>query len=368
MGTGHHRWTVQRAVSLVVLAASSAVIVFVLAGVVRRGSDTAQAALPVGRPVTIAWGGDTTLGSSHGLPPGHGWRVLSRIAPVLRAADLTAVNNEGTFATGGSSKCGGPDGDTCFAFRAPPGNAAALARAGVDVANLANNHAFDFGAVGMGQTITALRRYGIAVTGRPGEVLVQEIAGARVAFVGFSSYRWTSPIGDLPVVRALVRQAQRRANVVVVFFHAGAEGVGHEHTPPDGESYLGEHRGNVRAFAHAAVDAGADLVLGSGPHVLRGMELYRQRLIAYSLGNLAGYRNFATGGTLSLSGILRATIDVDGAFLTGRFTSLRLDATNIPHLDRSGQAAKLVSSLSRDDFGRRGLVVGADTTVRLTGS
>lgn len=324
----------------------------------------ASAALPVGRPLTLAWGGDTTLGSSHGNPPQQGWAALSGVAGVLGAADLTAINNEGTFSTGGSSKCGGPDTDTCFAFRAPPANASALRRAGVDVANLANNHAFDFGPVGFAQTVSALRRQGIGVTGRPNEVLVRDLPGARVAFVGFASYRWSAPITDLLAVRRLVATARRRANVVVAIFHGGAEGADRAHTPRGPETYLGEPRGNVRAFAHTAIDAGADVVVGSGPHVLRGMELYRRRLVAYSLGNLAGWRNFGTGGALSLSGVLRVTTDADGAFLAGTFTSLRLDSRAVPRIDPSGAAGAFVSRLSRADFGRRGVVVGRDGRLR----
>ncbi|WP_187369301.1 CapA family protein [Baekduia soli] len=354
-------------VAACLLAAVGAVCVALAAGG-RDGPEAARAELPIGRPLTIAWGGDTTLGSSHGLPPQHGWAVLAPVARVLRAADLTAVNHEGTLATGGSSKCPGGDTDTCFAFRAPPANAAALRRAGVDVVNLANNHAFDFGALGLGQTVSALRRHGVTPTGRPGEIAYRTIAGARVAFLGFAPYPWASPIADPAAIAAYVRDARRHANVVVVFVHAGAEGAGQEHTPAGPETYLGEERGDVRAFAHAAVDAGADLVLGSGPHVLRGMELYRRRLIAYSLGNLAGFHTFATGGTLSLSGILRVTVTADGAFLAGSFTSLTLDGSDIPHVDRAGQAAALVSDLARADFGAAGLVVGADGGVRLTGS
>lgn len=323
-----------------------------------RGRGAAEAAaLPPGRPVTIAWGGDTTLGSSFGLPPRDGFAVLADVAPVLGAADISAVNSEGTFATGGSSKCGSSSGGNCFAFRAPPRNTTALRRAGVDIVNLANNHAFDYGAVGLGQTITALRRHRVRVTGRPGEITVLPVEGAKVAFVGFAAYPWASSITDLAGVRALIRRAATRANIVVAFMHAGAEGADKSHTPVGGEVAFGEQRGDSRAFAHTAVDAGADLVLGSGPHVVRGIELYKRRLVAYSLGNLGGYRNFATGGALSLSGILRTTLDADGAFLTGRLSSLRLDATNIPHPDPSGATARLITELSRSDFGARGMVV-----------
>ena len=74
-----------------------------------------------------------------------------------------------------------------------------------------------------------------------------------------------------------------------MIIHAGAEGADQLHTPYGSQYYLGENRGNARAFAHAVIDAGASIVLGSGPHVIRGIERYRGRLIAYSLGNFVGY-------------------------------------------------------------------------------
>lgn len=347
-------------------AAVVAAATFAVAGLgLSAATPAARAAgLPVGRPVTIAWAGDTTLGSQYGLPPRRGWSQLAPTARVLGAADLTAVNLEGTFTGRGTSKCAAIGGAACFAFRAPPGNAASLARAGVDVVNLANNHAYDFGAVGQADTVSAVRRRGVGVTGRPGEILVRRVAGARVAFAGFAPYRWASRIENLAAVRAQVRRAARRANVVVALFHGGAEGADRAHTPSGPETDFGEHRGDVRAFARAAVDAGADLVLGSGPHVLRGMELYRHRVVAYSLGNFTGFHNFATGGVLSLSGILRVTVDADGSLLTGRFASLRLDGAGIPHEDRSGEAARFVSALGREDFGARALAISADGRVR----
>ncbi|MCW3014618.1 MAG: CapA family protein, partial [Solirubrobacterales bacterium] len=253
----------------------------------------------------------------------------------------------------------------CFAFRAPPRNTTALRRAGVDIVNLANNHAFDFGAVGMGETVTALRRHKVAVTGRPGEITVLPVDGAKVAFVGFAAYPWATSITDLAGVSVVVRRAAARANIVVAFMHTGAEGADKTHTPAGGEEAFGEQRGDSRAFAHTAVTAGADLVLGSGPHVVRGIEIFRKRLIAYSLGNLAGYKNFATGGTLSLSGILRSTVNADGSFLAARLESLTLDATDIPHRDPEARTARLITDLSRADFGTRGVVVRRTGKVEL---
>ena len=111
--------------------------------------------------------------------------------------------------------------------------------------------------------------------------------------MGFSPYPWSAPLNDIPAAADLVRRAARRADVVIVLMHAGAEGADQIHTPYGTQYFFGEDRGNVRAFAHAMVKAGADLVFGSGPHVIRGIERYRDRLIAYSLGNFAGWGNFA---------------------------------------------------------------------------
>jgi Bacterial capsule synthesis protein PGA_cap len=314
--------------------------------------------LPPGQAFTLAWGGDLTPGSSYGLPPRHGRSLLAAVRRRLRRADLATLNLEGTFGIGGTSKCPALASPTCFAFQAPPRNAAALAGAGVDLVNLANNHAFDFGATGMGQTVLALRRAGVGFTGRPGEIAFARLPRARIAFLGFAAYRWASPIRDLVAVRTLVRRAAARANVVVVFMHAGAEGSSKVHTPDADEQAYGELRGNPRAFAHQAVDAGADLVLGSGPHVLRGIEVYKRRLIAYSLGNLGGYRNFGVGGASALSALLRVRVKADGAFASGSLTALRLSSAGIARRDPSGAARRLVGELSAEDFGARGVAVG----------
>lgn len=310
--------------------------------------------LPPGAPMTVIWGGDVTLGSSYGLPPDQGRGMLAGIGATMRRADLTAINLEGTLGAGGSSKCT-KGSSNCFAFQAPAANAGALRGAGVDVVNLANNHAWDFDAIGMGQTVRALRAKKVAYTGRPSEIRYMKVNGARVALLGFSSYRWTSPIRDLPKVRALVAEAAGRANVVIVFMHGGAEGAGKTRVPFGEEEAYGELRGDLRAFSHAAVDAGADLVLGSGPHVLRGIEIYRKRTIAYSLGNLAGYHNFASGGTLSLSGLLRVDIDADGVLTGGRFVPLKLVGPGLPVIDAGHASVRLVGQVSRLDFGSRAM-------------
>jgi Bacterial capsule synthesis protein PGA_cap len=354
-----------RAAAVGALAASVAALVVVVLLAARPATEVQSAAAASPRswalPATldISWAGDTNLDA-----PG----ALRDVATVLRRGDVTAVNNEGTYARSGVSKCVRSGAKAqCFAFAAPPGAAQALARAGVDVANLANNHAWDFGAAGMGDTVRALAAQGIDVTGRPGEIRLLLVRGRRVAFVGFSTYPWSASMLVRADVRALIAAAAREADVVVACFHAGAEGIDHAHTPRAGEHYLGEDRGDVRAFARIAIDAGADLVLGSGPHVLRGMERYRHRLIAYSLGNLAG-GVFRTEGALGLSAVLRVRVTADGRLAGGRLAPLRLDGAGVPHRDRSGAALRVVNALGRADFGARAVTFTAAGRLRVQGS
>jgi len=331
----------------------------------KTGGTRTNGASPSGlepvHPVSINWVGDITLGSKYGLPPDSGRPMFAAVRDVLRRADLTMGNLEGTLSGGGVSKCPSPatlptsttttpaGPPTCFAFQAPPGNAAALQGAGFDLMNLANNHAFDFGADGQLQTIHALDHYGILHTGRPGAITIVKVRDQKLAVVGFAPYTWSNPF-DLVTASALIRKAAGQADLVIVTMHAGAEGADKIHTPKGSEFAFGENRGETIAFAHTVVDAGADLVLGSGPHVIRGIERYHGRLIAYSLGNFAGYHNFGMGGNLSLSGILHVQLGADGHLIGGSWRSVVLTGPGLPSLDRSHRSAQLVNQLSHEDF------------------
>jgi poly-gamma-glutamate capsule biosynthesis protein CapA/YwtB (metallophosphatase superfamily) len=312
--------------------------------------------------VTIAAVGDTMLGTTPTLAPSPG-TYLGRMRAAL-TGDVVFGNLEGTLTDATASKCGGAPSSSCFAFRAPPEFARALRQSGFTVLSNANNHSFDFGQAGEDDTVHALHRAGIAQTGLPGEITIVRAKDLRIGFLGFAPYPNTASLTDLRAARKLIRRADRKADVVVCAIHAGAEGTAALHLTGGEESYLGEDRGNPQAFAHMAVDAGADLVLGSGPHVLRAMELYHGRLIAYSLGNFAGYHNFTLDGALGESVVLRVTLAADGQFRRGRLASARLEGAGQPVPDPSGAAAALVAQLSRSDLGARGIRVGRGGTLR----
>ena len=302
---------------------------------------------PTPAVIEIGWVGDTTPGSKYGLPPNGGRALFPQLRDQLHAPDLMIANLEGTYSTGGSSKAGGANS---FSFQAPPAYARALPWAGIDLVNLANNHSNDYLARGLKQTTQALQKAGIAYAGLPGQVTVVRVRGLRVAVLGMAFSTGSANVNNIPAARRIVRRAAQNADLVVVLMHIGAEGADKIHTPRGTEWAFGERRGNPRAFAHAVVDAGADLVLGSGPHVIRGIERYKDRLIAYSLGNFAGWGNFALGGNLSLSGLLTVRIDETGKISGGRWLSLSLARPGVPTIDPADTAARLVRRLSAEDF------------------
>lgn len=323
-----------------------------------------ETATPSSAEIEIGWVGDTTPGSMYGNPPNEGRALFEYTREQLSAPDIMVANLEGTFGSGGPSKCDGRDSSACYAFQAPPANAAALAWAGIDVVNLANNHSNDYFSAGLSSTKSALDGNGIAYTGLLDTVAVKEVDGIKVAFLGFSPYPWGPSVNDIAAAETLVRQADETADVVVVIIHAGAEGSDKTHTPVGGETAYGENRGNSRAFAHAAIDAGADLVVGSGPHVIRGMEQYKGRLIAYSLGNFAGWKNFSRSGTLALSGLLTVRMNGDGEGLGGKWLALRIADPGVPKVDPKGASLTLVRTLSQEDF-ETPVVPAADGTFTL---
>jgi Bacterial capsule synthesis protein PGA_cap len=302
--------------------------------------------------IEIGWVGDTTPGSQYGMPPDGGRALFADMRAKLRAPDLMIANLEGTYSVGGTSKCAGVSSGNCFAFQAPPTYAKALAWSGIDFVSVANNHSNDYFQAGLDQTTRALRKAGIEYTGLPGQVTVVDVHGVRVALVAFSPYPWNANMNDIPGARKLVRRAAAKADIVVVLMHAGAEGADKMHTPRGPEVAFGELRGDIRTFSHAVVDAGADLVLGSGPHVIRGIERYKGRLIAYSLGNFAGWGNFGLSGNLGISGLLTVRIDQTGRIRGGRWLSLYLAEPGVPRPDPAQTAAGLVRQLSAADFAR----------------
>jgi poly-gamma-glutamate capsule biosynthesis protein CapA/YwtB (metallophosphatase superfamily) len=320
----------------------------------------AQAAAGSGE-VTLSAVGDTILGNTPTLPahPRHYFADVRRA--IRHGEQVVFANLEGTLTTQTDSKCG-PSSSNCYAFRNPPAYAHVFADVGFTVLNNANNHSHDFGAAGLRQTRNAIEGAGLTHTGLPGEIDYVHAGGVRVAIVGFAPYSSTADMLDLDAAADLVRRAHRHAAVVVVYMHAGAEGTNAQHVTGNEEYYVGEDRGNAKKFAHRVIRAGADLVIGSGPHVVRGMEFYRGHLVVYSLGNFANYHNFGSSGVLADSAILRARLGPHGGFRSARIVSVRLVDNGRPV--RGGDTLSVMRQLSKQDFGSHAARLSKDGHIR----
>ena len=321
----------------------------------------------VGGTVRIALGGDTMLGSeltTSKLPRDGGAGLFDAYAEAMRSADLAVLNLEGVLLDDGDSDKGPQETEGCWLYRPPVEYAGRLVDAGVDAVSLANNHANDFEAEGRTSTRATLDAAGIAWSGPVGSAPVLERGGLRIGFIAFSTSAGQHDLRRLDDVRRRVAELAGRADLVLVSAHGGAEGPDAQHTPDGPETYIGEDRGDLRAFAHAAVDAGADLVFGHGPHVLRGLEVYDGRLIAYSLGNFVTYGGFSYEGPKGLSALLLVDLHHDGRFAGGQLIAGRQVHPGGPLLDPDRRAIAVVRDLSNADFGDAAPIIDPDGTLR----
>ncbi|MCZ2839112.1 CapA family protein [Modestobacter sp. VKM Ac-2985] len=299
--------------------------------------------------------GDIVMGSApESLPPDDGRHLFDAVADRLTGDVVLANLDQALTDRTTSTKCGA-DSARCYAFRTPPSYAETLGAAGFTVINLANNHSRDFGEAGLRDTRAALTDAGLEHTGMPGQITMQQVGELRVAIVGFAPYGWTQSLLDIPAARQLVSRAAQDADLVLVTIHAGGEGRDQSHVRPGTEMFLGEDRGDPMAFSRAVIDAGADAVLGAGPHVLRGMEWYRGRLIAYSLGNFTGYETLSNNGPAGIGGVLTLRLAPDGTWDAGNLVGTVMVDPGVPEVDPAQQALDLVRSLSRTDFGECGV-------------
>jgi hypothetical protein len=302
------------------------------------------------------------------LTPGGGSEVLRDAAPALTNGypDLVVLNLEGSVSRHGAATKDVSTGcDWCF--RMPVSAAKWLKAAGVDVVSTANNHAYDFGPAGYAETRSNLAAAGVGYFGDKGEALVRTVRSNKIAFLGFE---WMYPfesILDIPSCARAVSNARVSNAIVVCFFHGGGEGETAQHVGNRMEFYADNPRGNVVAFARAMVDAGASLVIGSGPHLPRAMEIYSNRLIAYSLGNFATVRMFETTSTRKFTMVLRAEIGANGVFRAGRIVPLIQDASGetkgVPRPDPASNVIALIRDLSKTDIPGNPLVVLPDGTL-----
>ena len=300
--------------------------------------------------------GDMMLGTNYPsksyLPANGGDDMLKDVKSTLQNADVTFGNLEGTLFDGEGTAKTCRDMSKCYVFRSPASYVKHFSDAGFDVLSLANNHSGDFGGAGRSGTKAVLKNAGIAYAGLAGtdETVIFERNGCVFGFAAFAPNSGTCDIRNINSAKEIVSSLDGKCNIVIVSFHGGAEGADHQNVPKKIENYLGENRGDVYKFAHAVIDAGADVVFGNGPHVTRSIELYKDRFIAYSLGNFCTYGRFNLSGASGIAPIVKITTNNSGAFVSGEITPTYQQKTHGPKIDPQKRVIKTIKDLMTTDF------------------
>lgn len=318
--------------------------------------------------------GDMMLGTNYPsksyLPANGGKDMLASVQDSLLVADVTFGNLEGTILdSGGTAKrCGNPD--ACYVFRSPESYGQHFANAGFDLLSLANNHSGDFGLTGRNKTKAVLDELDIAYAGLAGtdETAIIERDGIKYGFCAFAPNSGTCDVRNLSRAKSIVASLVPQCDIIIVSFHGGAEGSKHQNVTRKTETYYGENRGNVYNFAHAVVDAGADIVFGHGPHVTRAMELYNDRLICYSLGNFCTYGRFNVRGVNGVAPIVSLRVDDEGQFVDGKILPIYQMKTHGPKFDPQKRAIQLVRDLTASDIPDTDLEISEDGILSRGGS
>lgn len=288
--------------------------------------------------------------------------IFADVKELLTDADLTFGNFESTMTKYPNSAKSMGSGRV-FAFRTPPDYKDIFTQAGFDVLSVANNHSYDFYEKGFNDTMANFRSIGIEAVGKKNEIVYKTVKGVKFGFVAFSNYNYHNVMQETATVKKLVAEADKNADIVVVSVHAGAEGTGALRVKNKNEYFYGEDRGNLVLFARSAIDTGADLVFGHGPHVPRALELYKDKLVAYSLGNFVGYRTLSTAAELGYSLVLEVEVNPQGDFVAGKILPVHLTSNGIPYPDQRGRTIGLMQDLTRQDFPNTPLKIADDGTL-----
>lgn len=324
------------------------------------------------RTVTIACVGDMVLGVNYPdnaplLPIHDGAHLFDDVKPYLQGADIAAGNLEGLLLDKGGRVRVVRDPKYAYFFRMPERYIKHFMDAGFDFLSVANNHLRDFGEVGIASTLKILERSGIAYAGLKGrcEIDILERDGIRYGFCAFAPFIDMCDIDDFALVDKLISQLrnEHHCDLVIVTHHGGAEGSTAYRVTRQSEFGGGCKRGNVYTFSHRCIDAGADLVFGHGPHVVRGMEFYKGKLIAYSLGNFCTPYKVNISGRNGYAPILLVELSVKGEFRGGRIISATQPQRTGPKLDKTGAVIREIRNLSRLDFPESKLRIADDGTL-----
>jgi poly-gamma-glutamate capsule biosynthesis protein CapA/YwtB (metallophosphatase superfamily) len=345
--------------SLVKFLSKSFIVVIFLSGLNTFGQKS----------INVIAVGDIMMGTDYPrnrLPVSDGKYLMQDVENILKSADVTFGNLEGALVDGGKARKQCKDTSKCYLFRTPTKYARNLANSGFDLLSLANNHSFDFGRAGYNSTADILGEYGIKFAGEAGSSAILVHDDIKIGLLAYAPNYGCTSLLHLRTVVKQVKELNKKCDILLVSFHGGAEGREHMNIPGGMEYYYGEQRGDVIKFAHSVIDAGADLVIGHGPHVPRAIELYKNKLVAYSLGNFCTYKGFSVNREKGLAPILSVELNEQGDFLEGEIISARQLRPRGPVLDKTNEAAELISKLTKQDFPETPLTISVNGKIQKT--
>jgi len=304
--------------------------------------------------VSVIGVGDIMMGSNYPesvLPAQNGAFLMKEVEEALKNADVTFGNLEGTLLDAGGTPKTCRDPKVCYAFRSPVRYVQNLVNAGFDIMSLANNHAGDFGDVGRTSTIKTLDDAGILHTGQlPRRFVLFEKNGVRYGLAAFAPNSNCLSINNMKEALAIIKELDARCDIIIISFHGGAEGGQYQNVPRKHELFHGEDRGDVYAFSHQLIDAGADIIFGHGPHVTRAVEIYKNRFIAYSLGNFCTYGGINVAGINGWAPIIKVFADTNGTFIKAEITPTYQIARDRVKIDTEKRVIKKIQELTKKDF------------------
>ena len=311
--------------------------------------------------------GDIMMGSNYPddtkLPPNNGEHIFEKVRDFLQG-DIVFGNLEGPITDVNITKKCNQMGK-CYVFRTPPRYSSLLKEAGFDILNLANNHSLDFGVEGMLDTARNLDRIGIYSFGQTGKSwIIIKKKGLNIGFIGVASSSCCLHVKEIKKITSIVKKLKKRTDILIVSVHGGAEGLSAMHVPYGDEVYLEENRGDMRKFSHAMIENGADVIFGHGPHTVRGLELYKKKLIVYSLGNFLGYLGFNTSGHLKYTYIINLELTPSGNPTMISIIPIKLTPQVVPIYDSEHRVIPLLNSLSREDFGKNAIILDKNGTIK----
>lgn len=332
---------------------------------------TASVALAASDDITISAVGDVMMGTSYPydsmLPADNGLGLFDPAKQWIQAADVRFANLEGTLFDGEPQQDGKKPGPNRYLFRTPTIMGQRLVDAGFNVISLANNHVNDFGQAGMQSTKSTLASLGLQYSSKAGDVALLSAKGHRIAIIATDFYKGKRSINQALAVYEEIRKLKSEGNIVLVSSHVGGEGST-KVSLTGTEMYLGEDRGDSVKFARSAIDAGADSIIMHGPHVPRAIELYKRKLIIYSLGNFLTGKGINVNGISGQAPLIRYQINAKGEFIGGQIVSFiqKRDPQRI-EIDKQAGALRTIYNMTTEQlqggkisFAKNGVIMPAD--------